>query len=142
MKVSRILLVMLLNYFMFVFTLANGFLLGNWKVNLDHASNKNILYDDTIIRIDNKFVTVESDNGGKIVGDYIICDNRIIISNVKITKIPSITKLPKVMHNYKWIKLIQQQGLNIKINSVNDTYLFLKYECIPYDGDFLLKKID
>lgn len=143
MRLSRILLVMLLNYIMFVLTFANGFLLGNWKINLSRSCNKNILQKDTLIRIDHKSVVVEDNyNGAELVGDYIIIDNQIIIDNVRITKIPSFTKLPKAMANYKWIKLIQQQGLTIKINSFNDTYLVLKYECIPYDGDLTLKKIE
>lgn len=133
----------LINYFMFVFTLANGFLIGNWKVYLSNYNEKCILHDETIIKINNDFVIVENNNnGGELVGNYKVNDTAIIINNVKISKIPSITKLPKAMANYKWIKYIQENGLTIKINSFNDTTLQINYECNTYTGDIKLKKID
>jgi len=128
---------------MFAVTLANGFLIGKWKINLNHSPNKNILQTSTTIIIDHNSVTVEnSNNGGELLGDYIITNNRMVINNVRITKIPSFTKLPKAMSNYKWIKLIQKQGIQIFINSFNETNLLLKYECSPYNGSISLKKIN
>jgi hypothetical protein len=117
--------------------------IGNWSIK---ESRPTILSQDptaVLFTITDKSIIARTNDAelmGKIkcnIDDTtIVCD----ISNIKITKIPPLNKIPQLIGQYKWIRFIQANGIHLNIN-FNDVSLLCNYKCDNYTGIVILEKI-
>lgn len=138
-------IILLLFTFVINIKALDAFYFGRWSIKPSKVIENNKIIEDlsTVILIDDKIIKVNA-NDAELTGSYDVNNDILYINDIKITKIPSMINIKKLYHQYKWIKYIQKNGIEVDINQLydfNDILLLCKYKCADYNGTLTLKKI-